>query len=223
MRAILAFLVLSSVAVAGDCRQVAQVKAVAVQHYAAPVVAYRQAYYAPTYYQAAIIAVEDPYSVALLAPELRQKQREKEQAAKVESLEETARQNTEAIRLLTQALVARSGSDGQAAAGVLQSNTDPVVPILRKHCAKCHTGEGAKDGVVLFSQDGLPVQFTPQLKALVESTVNDNSMPKGDQKLSAEEYQAVRKWMEADRTALRAILKSRPSNPAPPSPPGELK
>lgn len=211
MKTILAVLMLSSVAVAGDCRPVQVVKVQAVQAYAAPVVAVRQAYYSPTYYQAAIVAVEDPYSVHLLAPELRAKQRAKEQAAKVESLEETARQNTEAIRLLTQAILASKGGD-PSAAGVLQSQADPVVPILRTKCAKCHTGDGSKGDVKLFEAGGAAVPFTPELKALVESVVNDNSMPSTGEKLTAEEYQAVRKWMEADRAAIRASLKKKPQS-----------
>lgn len=216
----LALALTSSVAVAGDCRAVAQVKAVAVNHYgAANVVAYRQNYYAPTYYQAAIVAVEDPYSVHLLAPELRAKQRAKEQAAKVESLEETARQNTEAIRLLTQALIASKGGDASAGAGVLQSQADPVLPILRTKCAKCHTGDGSKGEFKLFEAGGAAVPFTPEIKLLVESVTNDNSMPPAGDKLTAEEYQAVRKWYEADRAAVRAAIKKRQST----TQPGELK
>ncbi len=213
MKTFIALLLICSTAVAGDCRAV---KVQAVQAYAAPVVAVRQSYYAPTYYQAAIVAVEDPYSVSLLAPELRAKQRAKEQAAKIDSLEETARQNTEAIRLLTQALVAAKGGD--ASAGVLQSQADPVVPILRKHCAKCHTGDGSKGDVKLFEASGAAVAFTPELKLLVESVTNDNSMPPAGDKLTTEEYQSVRKWYEADRAALRAAVKKKPQPQ-----PGELK
>ena len=204
MKTALAILILCSTAVAGDCRHVGQVYAV------------RQNVYGHGYVKAAIIAIEDPYHVDVIAPELRAKQRAKEQAAKIESLEEISRQNTEALRLLTQAMLANKGQEP----GVLQSQADPVIPILNKHCAKCHTGDGSKGDVKLFEAGGSPVQFTPQLKLLVESVTNDNSMPPSGEKLSTEEYQAVRKWMEVDRAAIRAAIKGK--SPVPQAP-GELK
>lgn len=220
MKTIVAFLLLASVSFAGDCRHVGQVRAVNVY-------AQRQVQYG--YAKAAIIAYEDDYNVHVLAGDLRVKNRVKELEQEVQALKDATKNNAEAsktqsesIRLLVQGMFAAKGAD----AGVLQQKAaappDPVVPILQKHCAKCHTGDGSKGEVTLFKPDGTAVTFTPEIKALVESVSNDNSMPPGDAKLSADEYAAVRKWFEADRVAVRAALKKKSTNPIPPVP-GELK
>ena len=222
MKTLAAFLMLASVSIAGDCRHVGQVRAVNAY-------AYQQVQYGHGYVKAAIIAVEDPYNVHLLAQDLRVKNRVKELESEVQALKDATKNNadatksqSESIRLLVQGVFAAKGAD----AGVLQQKSDapadPVVPILSKHCAKCHSGDGAKGDVMLFKPDGTAVTFTPEIKALIESVVNDNSMPPGNDKLSADEYSAVRKWYEADRVAVRAALKKKSTNPIPPVP-GELK
>jgi hypothetical protein len=214
----LVWILAASVCAAGDCRAVVQVRSSAVNYYAANVSAYRQVYYTPTYQQVALIAVEDPYRVELLAPELRAKQRAKEQTEELKILRETAKANTEAIKLLTAALMAGKGTPP------VKEDTDEVVPILRKYCASCHTGEGSKGQVMLFNPDKTPVQFTPLLKSLVESVVNDNSMPQKGDKPTPEEYQKIRKWYEADRASFRAELKQKIAVPRKePETEGELK
>lgn len=197
MKTILALLLLCSSALAGDCRVVAQ-----------QVYAVRQTYVAPTHYQAAVIAIEQPYSVELLAPELRAKQRAKEQAQSLEDQVEINRQQTEQIKLLTQMILSsKGGTDGAGPLALQSSEDSKVVGILRTRCAKCHSGDGSKGDVKLFEADGKAVPFTPSLKLLVESVTNDNSMPPSGDKLTTEEYQAVRKWYEADRAAIRSAVK----------------
>lgn len=206
MKTILALLLLCSTALAGDCRQVVQVHAVKA-------VAYRQTYVAPTHYQAAIVAIEQPYyTVELLAPELRAKQRAKEQAQALEDQVEINRQQTEQIKLLTQmVLSSKTGTDGAGPLALQSSEDSKVVGILRNRCAKCHSGDGSKGDVRLFEADGKAVPFTPELKFLVESTVNANEMPPSGDKLPDAEYQAIRSWAvenKADRVAVRAAMKA---------------
>lgn len=192
-----------SSALAGDCRQVVQVHAVKA-------VAYRQTYVAPTHYQAAIVAIEQPYyAVEVIAPELRAKQRAKEQSQALEDQVEINRQQTEQIKLLTQmVLSSKGGTDGAGPLAMQSSEDSKVVGILRTRCAKCHSGDGSKGDVRLFEADGKAVAFTPQMKLLVESVTNDNSMPPAGDKLTTDEYQAVRKWYEADRAAIRSAVKA---------------
>lgn len=197
---------ISGSASGGDCRVVQQVA------YPVQAVAVRQVYAAPTHYQAAIVAVEQPYySVDLLAPELRAKQRAKEQQQALDDAVEINRQQTEQIRLLTQ-MVLSGKSDGTGPLALQSSEDSKVVGILRTHCAKCHTGDGSKGDVKLFEAEGKAVAFSPSMKLLIESVTNDNSMPPGDSKLSSEEYQSIRKWYESDRAAIRAAVKAAAAN-----------
>ena len=154
---------------------------------------------------AAFVAVEPVY-VDVVAADIRQKAASKRHSDQAEELLKLQAQVDLLIRL-------QGGSQPSQAtsAGTLppepQADTE-VVGILRTHCAKCHSGTGGAGGFTLFEADKTtPLPWGPREKFLAESVVNDNSMPPSGPKLSADEYQAVRKWMEADRAAIRDLLK----------------
>jgi mono/diheme cytochrome c family protein len=134
--------------------------------------------------------------------------------------------------LLAQGVFTARGADP----GVLQAQSpiaDPLfakaLPILQKHCIQCHKGDAAQGETSLFQSSGLPLkEYPPELKGLIELSVADNSMPKGNAKLSPEEYQAIHEWAvgsESDRAAMKAALKkAHKSTAIPVQPvPGELK
>lgn len=183
---------------AGDCRAVVQA--------GYGVTAYRATTYGHGYQAAAIIAVEPYYSVELVAPELRAKQRAKEQAEKIESLEETARQNTEAIKLLLQ--LQQGGGGGGGTLALTAGEDGKFWGVLRKHCLDCHKGDGAKGQQKFFEADGAAVKLTPLQILLIDSVTNDDSMPPSDKKLTPDEYKIVRSHYEKHRTEIRAAVKN---------------
>lgn len=219
---------------AGGCRAVTQYQV------AAPVYAVQKTVYTPTYNLYGITAVEQPvYSVYVVGQEARQKQRGKDIEARLLSLEETAKTTDSSIRALLQlqynSMQGAHGSGANLPNGVASGLSSPVqvnqtdqlvIPVLQKHCAKCHTGEGHQGGFKLFETGGAPAVFTPEVKFLVESVINDNSMPpEKHERVPDKDYQSVRKWYEEDpavRAAIRAMAKGKkqPSN-IPPDPPKE--
>lgn len=230
--AILCQLVYSVPVEAGGCRAVTQYQAVA-----APVYAVQKAFYTPTYNVYGITAVEQPYSVYVVGQDARQKQRAKDVEARLTSLEESTKNLESSARTLLQLQYNSmqhthgSGTNPPNGAAFGQqpqvSQTDQlVIPVLQKHCSKCHTGEGHQGGFKLFETGGAPVAFTPEVKFLTESVISDNSMPpEKHERVPDKDYQSVRKWYEEDpavRAAIRAMAKGKkqPSN-IPPDPPKE--
>lgn len=154
---------------------------------------------------AAFVAVEPVY-VDVVAADIRQKAASKHYTELQEKVLKQEAQIDLLIRL-------QGGSQPSQATSAGSLPPEPqadseVVGILRTHCAKCHSGDGGAAGFTLFEADKTtPLPWGPREKFLAESVTNDNSMPPSGAKLSADEYQAVRKWMEADRAAIRDLLK----------------
>lgn len=217
---------------AGGCRAVTQYQV------SAPVYTVQKAVYTPAYNVYGITAVEQPvYSVYVVGQEARQKQRGKDLESRLISLEENAKTTESSIRGLLQLQynsmqgVHGSGTNPPSGGALGQqsqvsTSDQTVIPIIQKHCAKCHTGEGSQGGFTLFESTGSPIPFTPEVKFLVESVINDNSMPpEKHERVPDKDYQSVRKWYEEDpavRAAIRALAKGRkqPAN-IPPDPPKE--
>ncbi len=84
-----------------------------------------------------------------------------------------------------------------------------VVPILRQHCAQCHTGEKQKGGLSMNTRESLlagsengPVvrpgkSAESPLIVLVTSTDENSRMPPDGPALSAPEVQVLRDWIDA--------------------------
>lgn len=148
------------------------------------------------------MAVEPVY-VDVVAAGIRSKAASKRHAEQADEITKLQAQ----IDLLIRLQGGSQASQATAAEPEPQADTE-VVRILRKHCAACHSGDGGAGGFTLFAADKqTPLPWGPREKFLAESVTNDNSMPPNGAKLSADEYQAVRKWMEADRAAIRELLK----------------
>lgn len=195
---------ITSPALGGDfCRSVSRVgyasKAVVGNYAAHQVNHYGHGGYA------AFVAVEPVY-VDVVAADIRQKAASKRHSDQAEELLKLQAQVDLLIRLQGGSQPSQATSAGSLPPEP-QADTE-VVGILRTHCAKCHSGDGGAGGFTLFEADkSTPLPWGPREKFLTESVVNDNSMPPSGPKLSADEYQAVRKWMEADRAAIRDLLK----------------
>jgi hypothetical protein len=215
MKPAIALLLLCSTTLAGDCRYVAPVRVKAV----------RQNYYSHGYVKSAIIAYEeDPYHVELLAPELRAKQRAKEQAEDIRATREETRALTEEVKLLRQAIFLTKGQDP----GVLQQQADPDEPfwkVLDANCAKCHTGDGSKGNQKFYESSGARVKLTPLQRFAIETATSedadDKAMPPSAPLPDADRA-VLRKSYKAHLPEIRQALKSIQAVPVAP-PPGELK
>lgn len=218
MKTLVAYILIASTALAGDCRHVAQVNA------------YGHA-------KVKLVAVHDDYDITYVATDARGRNRIKELEAKVEKLEaasenslEESKVLREAIRLTAQGAFAARGADPGVLAAQAPTPADPLFakafPVLQKHCIQCHKAGAEQGETAIFQSNGSPLpEYPPALKGLIELSVADDSMPKTGAKLSPEEYQAIRAWAvqsDADRASLKATLKKAHKSAIPPVP-GELK
>lgn len=72
-----------------------------------------------------------------------------------------------------------------------------AVAALQRNCAKCHTGEGSKGDFVMFQSEGyLSQEASPKL---ILKEINAKRMPPSYSqfRLSVQEYEAVKRWVES--------------------------
>ena len=84
-----------------------------------------------------------------------------------------------------------------------------VMPILKRHCAKCHTGKRKEGGLTLGSRAGVLAggktgpavvpgnSSKGQLLERIRSTDEDLRMPPEGPRVSAKEFTTLKKWIEA--------------------------
>lgn len=73
------------------------------------------------------------------------------------------------------------------------ASESPGLAILRERCAKCHTGETAKGGTILFGAAGEWFVGAPGRD--VFAAIRDGKMPKGGPPLTGEEFTDVVDWL----------------------------
>ena len=122
------------------------------------------------------------------------------------------------LRGFTVAAVAASGVTAVAEAGSVTFERD-IRPILKAHCFHCHgEGEKAKGGVDLRlrrlmlgrSDSGtVLVPGKPDESQLIHM-VESGEMPKGEKKLTPEQIQKLRRWVETGAATLRPEPESVP-------------
>ncbi len=75
-----------------------------------------------------------------------------------------------------------------------QDVESPGAQVLRQRCARCHTGQEAKEHVQLFDDDGAPsAGWREHTQAMFEAII-ERRMPKGGE-LSAEEKVQLIEWL----------------------------
>jgi len=80
---------------------------------------------------------------------------------------------------------------GQASSGTL------AVGVLRTRCAACHSGAAAKGDLPIFRDDGAIVDKLPRHVML--EAIEQGTMPKEGEELSAAEIEAIRQWAKLPR------------------------
>lgn len=81
-----------------------------------------------------------------------------------------------------------------------------VTTLLTNNCAKCHTGESAAKGFVMFDDNDKMKTFTPLEKLLIDQEVYSGSMPKNAKPFDQESYSKLRAWIDLDRKNINAAI-----------------
>ncbi len=92
------------------------------------------------------------------------------------------------------------------AADVVKLKQD-VATIFAENCAKCHTGESAAKGFVMFDDNDKLVEFSAIDKALIDIDVRSGRMPKNSRPLTDDKYSKISAWSGLDGSNIvKALL-----------------
>lgn len=97
---------------------------------------------------------------------------------------------------------------------VVDSRTDlgkAALDVMSARCATCHTGSTPSGGFTIFAAPGQLAQLTADQLLLIDYLTYAGYMPPGPkhEPLNAEEYSALRAWLNEQTDLVVATLKSR--------------